>query len=123
MNRIKHVIHALSQVQGLNSFYVLTEEDKKQVERMEPPLNAGVHEALKRQYVVCCTHDETFREPTQVIVKQKAGEAYFPPVSFPEVPAKNVVSSSPSEHAHEYLCEKMVVKPLEATLLIGFDID
>ena len=123
MKRIKHVLHALSQVQGLTAFYILTLEDKHEVQRMEPLSNAGVHEALKRQYVVCCTHNENLREPTQVIVKRKAGEVYFPPVSFPEVPAKNVVSSSPSDKAHDYLCNKMTVKPLEATLLIGFDID
>ncbi|QQR92451.1 MAG: hypothetical protein IPJ89_04855 [Candidatus Iainarchaeum archaeon] len=119
---IKHIIHAMLQLQGITRYYLLNKEEARAIEEMEDPFNLGVLEAVKHQYCVCLVHDSSWRIPTQSIVKKINGEIVFPPVAFPEVPAKNVVSSSPGMKVHEYLCKRVRVEGDEATLLIGFDL-
>ncbi len=119
---IKHIIYRLLQLQGITRQYVLTKEDSLHIQSIEDPHNLGVMEAVKHQYCVCLVHDSTWREPTQTIVHNSNGKIVFPPVVFPEVPAKNVVSSSPGINVHAYLCKKVEVRGDEATLLIGFDL-
>ena len=119
---IKHILHRMMQLQGITRHYVLTKEDCAFVRENEDPNNLGVIEAVKHQYCVCLVHDSNWREPTQTIVRNANGKIVFPPVVFPEVPAKNVVSSSPGLKVHEFLCKKVEVHGDEATLLIGFDL-
>ncbi|MDP2666255.1 MAG: hypothetical protein Q8P05_02025 [Candidatus Diapherotrites archaeon] len=119
---IKHILYQLSCLQGITRYFVLTPEDCAYVREHEDATNLGVLEAVGRKYCVCVIHDSTWREPTQKIVHQGNGEIIFPPVVFPEVPAKNVVSSSPGLGVHDYLCQHIKVIGDEATLLIGFDI-
>ena len=119
---IRHIVNRLEQIQGLTSFYLLNSEDRKTISEIEPENNLGVHECLKKQFVLCCTHDSNFREATQKIVVKMHGEKILPPISFPEVPARNVVSSSPGIKSHLYLAEKVHCKKGNATLLIGFDL-
>ncbi len=119
---IKHILHAMLQLQGITRHYLLNKEEARAIEEMEDPFNLGVLEAVKHQYCVCLVHDSSWRIPTQSIVKRVNGELIFPPVAFPEVPAKNVVSSSPGMKVHEYLCKRVRVEGDEATLLIGFDL-
>ena len=119
---IKHILHQLGKLQGITRYYVLTPDDQSFVKGEEDENNLGVHEAVKRKYCVCLVHDSSWREPTQTIVKKENGEVVFPPVVFPEVPAKNVVSSSPGLAVHTYLAKKVRVEGDEATLLIGFDL-
>lgn len=119
---IKHILHGLSHLQGITRYYLLTDEEKYHVSQHEDPNNLGVLEAAKRQFCVCLVHDSTWREPTQTIVKKQNGEIVFPPVMFPEVPAKHVVSSSPGLEVHSWLAKKVRVEGDEATLLIGFDL-
>lgn len=119
---IKHILHQLEKLQGITRYYVLQPDDQAFVSREEDENNLGVHEAVKRKYCVCLVHDSSWREPTQTIVKKENGEIVFPPVVFPEVPAKNVVSSSPGLTVHTYLSKKVRVEGDEATLLIGFDL-
>ena len=77
-------------------------------------------DALKRPYTIVLTHDSSFRQPAGPIVVDNA----FPPVPFPEVKAKSVVSSSPSKKVHKYLIDKfnLSLNKEEATLLIGFEL-
>ena len=120
---IRHIINRLQQIKGLNSFYLLDDSDRKVISEVEASNNLGVFESLNRQFVVCCTHDSTFREATQKIVVKQDGQKILPPISFPEVPARNVVSSSPGIKSHLYLAEKVHCKKGDATLLIGFDLE
>ncbi len=119
---IKHIIRRISELPGITRWYVLSADDKKYVNEKEDENNLGVREAVKRKYCVCAVHDSNWREPTQNIVRQEKGEIVFPPVVFPEVPAHNVVSSSPGIEIHDYLAKKIRVETDEATLLIGFDL-
>lgn len=119
---IKHIINRLQHIQGLTSFYLLDDNDRKAVSELESSNNLGVFEALNRKFIVCCCHDSNFREATQRIVVMEDGKKILPPVSFPEVPAKEVVSSSPGIKSHLYLAEKVHPKKGEATLLIGFNL-
>lgn len=119
---IKHIIHRLDLLQGITRHYLLSPEEQRYISAHEDESNLGVREAVKRTYCVCLVHDSTWREPTQRIVKQENGEIIFPPVVFPEVPAKNVVSSSPGLAVHQFLMKKVRVEGDEATLLIGFDL-
>ncbi len=119
---IKHILHQLRKLQGITADYLLTSDDKAFVNTHEDENNLGVLESIKRQYCVCLVHDSTWREPTQTIVRKESGEIVFPPVVFPEVPAHNVVSSSPGLEVHTYLSKKVLVRGDEATLLIGFDL-
>ncbi len=120
--KIKHIIHQLDLLQGITRYYLLNPEEQKYIDANEDEGNIGVHEAVKRQYCVCLVHDSSWREPTQTIVKKQNGGIVFPPVVFPEVPAKNVVSSSPGLEIHEWLSKKVTIEGEEATLLIGFDL-
>ncbi len=119
---VKHIIHQLSLLQGITRYYLLSADEKKHVTAHEDANNLGVLEAARRQYCVCLIHDSNWREPVQNIVKKENGEIVFPPVVFPEVPAHNVVSSSPGIEIHGWLSKKVRVEGDEATLLIGFDL-
>lgn len=119
---IKHILHAMMQLQGITRSYVLNKTEARAIEEMEDRCNWGVLEAVKHQYCVCLVHDSTWRIPTQSIVKKIEGEIIFPPVAFPEIPAKNVVSSSPGVKVHTYLSQRVRIEGDEATLLIGFDL-
>ncbi|MEK6902967.1 MAG: hypothetical protein AABX02_05275, partial [archaeon] len=91
---IKHILYLLDQLPGITRHYLLTPIEQKFVHDRENENNVGVREATKRMFCVCLVHDSSWREPTQTIVRKENGEIVFPPVVFPEVPAKNVVSSS-----------------------------
>lgn len=119
---IKHILHRLQLLQGITRIYLLSSEEKKFISINEDENNLGVREAVKRTYCVCAVHDSTWREPAQSIVRQENGEIFFPPVVFPEVPAKHVVSSSPGLNVHDYLAKRVRIEGDEATLLIGFDL-
>lgn len=119
---IKHILHQLSLLQGITRQYLLSNDEKAHVSAREEQTNLGVLEAAKRQYCVCLVHDSSWREPTQRIVKNEDGKVIFPPVVFPEVPAKHVVSSSPGLEIHQWLSKKVRIEGDEATLLIGFDL-
>ena len=122
ISRINHILYRLSCLDGITRYYLLSKEDCEYVSSHEDAHNLGVLESVKRQYCVCLVHDDNWREPTQTIVRNENGQVVFPPVVFPEVPAKNVVSSSPGIEVHSYLCQRVKVKGNEATLLIGFDL-
>lgn len=119
---IKHILYLMDRLPGITRHYLLTPIEQKYVNDHENENNAGVHEASMRMFCVCLVHDSTWREPTQTIVRKENGEIIFPPVVFPEVPAKNVVSSSPGLEIHDWLKKRVRVEGDEATLLIGFDL-
>jgi len=113
------VIDDLGKVEGLSNFIVLDEKDREFIEKNEESNNLGVLEAVKRKCLIAFTHDSSFRGPISKIV---VGKKIFPPVAFPEVKKRNVVSSSPGYKVDSYLRKKMDnVKEEDATLLVGFD--
>ena len=120
MEGIKKIMDNLVCVNGLANVGVLNKNDKKVIKMLEEPRNHGVLEALKRPYTLVLTHDASFRQPACPIVVNNS----FPPVPFPEVQAKSVVSSSPSKKVHNYLVDrfKLNLNNGEATLLIGFEL-
>lgn len=120
---IDQIITKLNQTKGLANLRLLTEIQKKKIEQIEEPRNIGVKEALKREFTIMLTHDSTFRPPKSKEVIYEGGQVIFPPVPFPEVDAKNVVSCSPSEQVHNFLVREFELKLKdEATLLIGFNL-
>ncbi len=120
---IKNIIENLKKVKGLDNIILLNKKDLEFIKNNEEPRNLGVFECLKRKYVVVLTHDSSFREPEDKIVKIKDKKLIFPAVKFSEVKAKDVVSSSPSKKIHKYLVKKFKLRLKDdATLLIGFEI-
>jgi len=120
---INKIIDKLMQVKGLANFKLLTESQKEKIKEIVEPRNIGVQESLKREFTLLLTHDSTFRPPTTPEVIQEEGQVIFPPVPFPEVEAKDVVSSSPSEQVHNFLVKEFNLELKdEATLLIGFNL-
>ena len=117
---VSKIIQDLEKIEGLSNIKLLKKEDKQNIIELEDKNNIGVIECIKRNHTLILTHDERFREPTGEIVINKVT---FPPIPFPEIKAKNVVSSSPSENVHNLLVKKYTLKIInnDATLLIGFD--
>lgn len=118
MEKLNCIMSNLKQVKGLANFNILSDNDKLAILKLEEPCNIGVLEAISRPYALVLTHDSCFREPAAPIVK----EGLFPPVPFPEIMAKQVVSSSPSTKVHEFIVSRfnLSLRKEDATLLIGF---
>ena len=120
----QEIFRQLQTVKGLKPLTYLEDKHKKFVESHEQKNNLGVFDALKRQHTLLLVHDSSFRDPAGPIVQKYISGVIFPSVPFPEVEAKNVISSSPSREVHEKLLKQLhlSVTPQEATLLIGFDL-
>ena len=122
MIEIVETVKGLEQVQGLGNIIILDDKDKKEIDRLESENNRGVREAIKRKYCIAMTHDSTFRKPAGDIVMDVGGKKIFPPVPFPEIKRKDVVSGSPGYEVHAYLVKRMKeVDEDDATLVVGFD--
>ena len=120
---IANIIENLKKVKGLDNIILLNKKDFEFIKNNEEPRNLGVFECLKRKYVVVLTHDPSFREPEDKIVRIKDKKLIFPAVQFSEVKAKDVVSSSPGKKVHDYLVKRFNLRLKDdATLLIGFDL-
>ncbi len=121
--KTEKIIKNLAKIKGLSNVKLLTEDDKKQIIKLEDKNNIGVIECANRKHTLILTHDNKFREPASEVVINKEGRIIFPSVPFPEVKAKKVISSSPSEKVHNFLVKKhnLKIKNNDATLLIGFD--
>ena len=116
------VISGLKRIKGLSNFIILNENDRRFILNNEEKNNFGVLEAVKRKHVIAFTHDSSFRKPAEKIAIKKNNKIIFPPVAFPEVKARNVVSCSPGYKVDSYLKKKMNnIKEENATLLVGFD--
>ena len=122
--QVSHIFEDLKSVQGLKPITLLNEQQKNWIRQNEDRNNLGVLASLQRKHTLLLIHDSSFREPTQSIVQSKKGRIIFPAVSFPEVKANKVASSSPSKKIHHALLSDLNLKTEveEATLLIGFDI-
>ncbi len=120
---VSKIIQDLEKIEGLSNIKLLKKEDKQNIIGLEDKNNIGVIECIKRNHTLVLTHDERFREPISKTVMNKNKKIIFPSIEFPEVRAKNVVSSSPSEKVHNLLVKKYNIKIInnDATLLIGFD--
>ncbi len=120
---MEKVLQKLKQVKGLSNFNLLHDSHKKKILELEESRNHGVKECLSRQFTLLLTHDSSFRPPASSEVIEKGSSILFPPVPFPEVEAKDVVSSSPSKTVHDFLVKEFNLKLKdEATLLIGFNL-
>ncbi len=120
----QEIFRQLQTVKGLRPLAYLQDEHKKFIELHEQKNNIGVLDSLKRKFTLLLAHDSSFRSPVTPIVQEYASEIFFPGVAFPEVKAKNVVSSSPSKKVHKLLAKEfnLSLEKDEATLLIGFDL-
>ncbi len=121
---LNKIITKLKEVKGLNNIHTLTKKDKEYINLNEENNNLGVKECLKREITLVLTHNKNFRKPLEKITINKDKKITFPPIPFPEVKAKNVVSSSPSKKIHIHLIKshKIIIRDNEATLLIGFNL-
>lgn len=120
---VEKIISKLKQVKGLSNFNLLHDSHKKKILELEESRNLGVKECLSREFVLLLTHDSSFRPPTSSEVIKKDNKVTFPPIAFPEVEAKDVVSSSPSKIVHDFLVKEFNLKLKdEATLIIGFNL-
>ena len=127
MEEPTQAIQTLKQLKGLSNINILENEDREKIAKLEKPNNLGVLACLKRKLVLCAVHNSNFRGPAGDIVFETEDGVVFPAVPFPELEnsgRKNVMSSSPSEKAHDFLAKKYNINTAngEATLLIGFDI-
>ena len=120
---INSIIDELNNTKGLNNVQLLKEEDIDIIRNLEEENNEGVFSCLDKEFTLMVTHDSSFREPAGEIVKEQNGNVMFPGVAFPEIKAKEVVSSSPKKEVHDYLTKKfnLFLKD-EATLLIGLNL-
>lgn len=121
----ENVLQELKKIDGLGNFFLVSERDKRIIRELEGGENLGVFEALDRDFVLVVTHNSGFREPAGSIVLENNGKIVFPGVPFPEIKAKSVVSSSPSEAVHDFLVKRfgLRLENGEATLLVGFNLD
>ncbi|MBW2975048.1 hypothetical protein KY366_04995 [Candidatus Woesearchaeota archaeon] len=148
----ERAIEVLKKIKGIDNFLLLNAEQKNKIlelerkeERRTGRINLGVREAIYRKNTVCCSHDDSFREPPMAVVigvnkreivgeqnndgfrfygQNKEMEGYvLPGLPFPELDkaGKNVVSSSPCYESDAYLREMIKIGDDEATLLLGFD--
>ena len=120
---MEQVLQKLKQVKGLSNFNLLHDSHKKKIIEIEEDRNLGIKECLNRQFTLLLTHDSSFRPPTSPEVIKKDNKITFPSVQFPEVEAKDVVSSSPSKLVNDFLVKEYNLKLKdEATLHIGFNL-
>jgi len=122
--QIEQIRETINKTNGLKFIALLEEETKEIIKELEEERNQGVFECLKRSHTILLTHDSSFRDPVCEIVKGENENLIFPGIPFPEVNAKNVVSSSPSERVHKALIEMLHlhIHQEDATLIIGFDL-
>jgi hypothetical protein len=117
-------ITILKTIVWVKEVIALSNEDKKYIFENEEDKNHGVYDCLKRDILLCITHDENLRQPDNPIVHKLGEKVIFPSVNFHEIKRKNVVSSSPWIEVHNYLIKKFKnVDKYDATILIGFDIE
>ena len=110
-------------IQGVKEVTVLNDADRVYLFENEEDRNHAVYETLKRQALLCLTHDASFRAPDAAIVHQRGEKVIFPAVSFNEVRGSRVVSASPSLKTHQYLIGKFKnPDAYDATVLVGFDL-
>jgi len=113
----------LLSVKWVKEVVVLNKEDLDFIFANEEDRNHWVYETIKRDIVLCITHDSSFRDPDDVIVLKLWNKVIFPAISFHEVKQKNVVSSSPGIKVHQYLSSKFKnLDEYDATILIWFDL-
>lgn len=113
----------LKAIPGVTGAFEVTDDERRFVFETEEDRNHGVYDTLRRQVVLCFTHDAAFRDADAPIVLKLGGKAIFPPVSFHEVRERNVVSSSPSLPVHERLVSRVPnAGKFDATVFVGFDL-
>jgi|TARA_B100001971_G_scaffold176273_1_gene170239 hypothetical protein len=124
MEKLNQIFQELGGIKGLKSIAFLDSNMKEIVNKLEEENNQGVLESVKKDYTLLLSHDSCFRKPVSEVVSYKDGTVMLPPVDFPEVNAREVVSSSPSLKVHDALLKELNISldAEEATLLIGFNL-
>lgn len=116
-------IDNLKKITWIKEVIKLNTEDRNFIFDNEEDRNHWVYETLKRDVVLCFTHDAAFRDPDAPIVIKNWSKVIFPPVSFHEIKRKNVVSSSPSLKVHNYLLKYFEnLDKDDATVFVWFDL-
>ena len=112
----------LGKLQGIKDVYRLIKKDRDYIKTHEEIRNLGTFECLKRDYIFLVTHDSSFKDPEEPIVRIVKESIVFPAVKFSDINAKNVISASPGTKIHKYLVKRFNLKLKdEATLLIGLN--
>lgn len=98
------MIQTLKSLPGIVDALEVSQDLRLYIQEHEESRNHGVHEALRRRFLIVVLHDSLFREPAgPIIAKNAKGEVYFPGVPFPEVSGKSVISGSPSGEIHAHM--------------------
>jgi hypothetical protein len=119
---LRKITADLENLHGIHDVHMLLKKDKEYIKKHEEIRNIGVFKCLKRDYVFFVTHDSSFRDPEEPIVRIIKESIVFPAVKFSDIKAKNSISASPGTKIHRYLVKRFNLKLKdEATLLIGFD--
>ena len=123
LRSVEDEIEMLKKITGITDVFTLNTEDKRYIFDHEEDRNHGVYETIRRKYTICIAHNANFRDPDEPIVFRRGTKVIFPAVSFHEVERPGTVSGSPGKEVHEYLFRKLRnPDPMDATVLIGFDI-
>ncbi|QQG38570.1 MAG: hypothetical protein HYS32_03110 [Candidatus Woesearchaeota archaeon] len=122
--KIETIMKELSLIKGLSNPILIPNKDKKELIKKEHQNNLGVLEALKKDVTLLVTHNYNFKVVEEKVYIEKEGQIFFISMPFPEIKAKDAISSSPTEDFHKFLVKKYRLKlsPEDATLLIGFNL-
>lgn len=113
----------LLQIPWIKEVIQISWEDRKYIFENEEDRNHWIYETIKKDVVLCVTHDSLFRDADAPIVLTIWTKTIFPAVSFHEVNQKNTISWSPWIRVHNYLITKFKNTDwMDATILIGFDL-
>ena len=123
--KINSIIEKLRLIDGLTNIYVLGNEDKKLIEKLEEENNIGVKECLNKMITLVAIHDSRFREPMFPLVNIKDKRVKFTSLPFKDIKEIEALSSSPSKIVHKYLKKRynMKINEEHATLIIGFNLN
>ncbi len=124
LNQITTVIETLKEVNGLTKIYLLDDNYKSLIAKLEDEGNFGVKECLAKDITLVAVHNSNFREPSSSLVIAEKGKIKLPPLPFDEANHLGAISSSPSKKVHHMLEQilKTTFDEDEATLLISFDL-
>lgn len=110
-------------IKWIKEVATLDDLDKKMIFEQEEDRNHWVYETIRKEVVLCFTHDSLFRDADAPIVLKLWDKAIFPAISFHEIRFSSTVSSSPWLAVHEYLSKKYFnLDTDDATVLVGFDL-
>jgi hypothetical protein len=107
---------------GVRSVVVLSDDARDYLISHEEERNIWVHQVLQRKHILILLHDASFRSAHGSLTAHKDSGVVFPPIPFPEVEWRGVISASPGVICHEYLLQFFPYREsLDATVIVGWD--